>query len=196
MTWLFYVGGIAQQAQYTVLPELSEPGNIYPVARNGRNIKLEVRRMDNHAQRCVDSQCNRIRDTVVYVYHLNRKTSQPKYTASFLGKNLRCCKHAAFFQLQLNESCCKSSGIDWAIHFPEQMCHCADMILMPMCQNEPANLFRIRFQITDIRIDNIYPVHTFTGKTHAGIDNDNIIAVFKYRHVFPDFSETSQRDNL
>ena len=70
------------------------------------------------------------------------------------------------------------------------------MVLMPMRQDEPADLFRIRFQIADIRIDNIYPVHTLIWKTHAGIDNNDIIAVLKHRHVFPDFSEPSKWDNL
>ena len=123
MTGFFHVGGITQQAENPVLSKFSEPGDIYSVARNGRNVKLEVRCVDHHTKRCVDSQCNRIRDAVIHVDHFNSKAPQPEDTSCFFGKDLRRRKHIIFFQLEFDKRSRQCRGIDRAIHFFEQMCH-------------------------------------------------------------------------
>lgn len=59
------------------------------------------------------------------------------------------------------------------------------MILVPVCDDECAKAFGILLKVTHIGNDHVDSGHFFVGKRKPAVDNDNVLVVFKYGHVFP-----------
>ena len=193
---LLHIGGIAQQAHNAVSADFRKASDVNPVPANRGNIKFEVSRVNNHAQRRVDRQGNGIRNAVVHIDHFHCETSESEHTACLLREDLRRGEHILFFQFQLNKRSGQRRGVNGAIHFFQQMCHRADMVLMPMCQNEPPDFFRICFQITDVGVNHIHPVHTLPRKSHSRVHDNDVISVLEHRHVLSDLAKAAQWNNL
>jgi hypothetical protein len=64
-----------------------------------------------------------------------------------------------------------------------------------VCKDESLNLLRVADQIGDIVDDEVYAEHIVVGEAETAVNDEYIIAVFKYGQVFSDFTETAQRND-
>ena len=105
-------------------------------------------------------------------------------------------QHAVLVELELDEGRRERRGVDRAVYRLQQVRHRSDMVFMAVRQDQAADLLRVQFEIGDVGIDDVHPIHAFIGKTHPRIHNDDVIRIFEHRHILADLTETAKRDDL
>lgn len=90
-----------------------------------------------------------------------------------------------FVQLVFNQRKGEFGSENGYFKFFQCIGYCADMILVPVCDDECAKAFGILLKVTHIGNDHVDSGHFFVGKRKPAVDNDNVLVVFKYGHVFP-----------
>ena len=71
-----------------------------------------------------------------------------------------------------------------------------DMVLVTMCQKDTLNFIFILNQICNIGNNQVNAEHIVFREHQACINQDHVVPVTKYRHIFTNFAQTTQRDNL
>ena len=137
-----------------------------------------------------------IKDAVIDMDELYCKAADPKNSPRFFREYLRIIQKIVFLELQFDQRRCERRGIDRNIKLFQDIGYGADMILVPMCDNQTANSARIVSQVGDIRKNHIDSIHIFIRKSHSAIDQQKIIAEFNNRHIFPDFTQTAEWYNF
>ncbi len=75
------------------------------------------------------------------------------------------------FELALDEGQRELCAVDRNVQLRENPRQTADVILMPVSQNDTANLVAVLRQITDIRDDDVHSQQLFFGKHQSGVDD-------------------------
>ena len=68
------------------------------------------------------------------------------------------------------------------------------MVFVTMGNDNTAYFIFVFYQVTHIGNDQVNAEHVVVRKCQTGIDNDNVITILDDRHVFADFTQTSQRN--
>ena len=101
-----------------------------------------------------------------------------------------------FVQLVFNQRKGEFGSENGYFKFFQCIGYCADMILVPVCDDECAKAFGILLKVTHIGNDHVDSGHFFVGKRKPAVDNDNVLVVFKYGHVFSDFAQSAERNDF
>src|ERR1700679_2377583 len=100
------------------------------------------------------------------------------------------------FQLALNISQRELSAIHRDIQLRQNPRQSANVVFMPMGQNDRANLLAVFSQIADIRDDNVHTQQLFFRKHQTGIDDDNVILPAEGHAVHTELTKAAQRNHL
>ena len=73
---------------------------------------------------------------------------------------------------------------------------CADMVLVPVGQNNSSDFVCVFGKIGNIGNDKVDSKHIILRKRQTAVDDDNVIAIFEYSHVLPDFLQSAKSDDL
>ena len=190
----FHVCRITHKDQYAFVPQFTETYQIRHTAGNRSNVNFEVTCMHHGADRRLDCQSNSIRNTVVHTDELYRKATDTENRACFFREDLCIVQKIMFFEFQFYQSRSKWSCINRNIQFFQNIWHCTNMVLVPVCDDHGTYAARVVSQIGDIRKNNIDTVHILIRKTHSAINQDQIIPEFNHCHILSDFAKSAQRD--
>ena len=69
------------------------------------------------------------------------------------------------------------------------------MVFVPVRNDDAAEPILLVFQIGDIGNYQVDAQHVVFGKHHTGVDEDDIVAVFKHHTVLGDFAQAAQGDD-
>src|SRR5439155_21827718 len=69
------------------------------------------------------------------------------------------------------------------------------VILVRVCDEEPADLALALAQVGDVGDYEIDPEHALVGEHQTGIDDDHVIADLDREHVLADLTDAAQRDH-
>ena len=191
-----HVGGVAEQGQHALVAQLAQAGNVDHAAGDGGQVDLEVAGVDHGAQGRLDGQGHRVGDAVVHMDELHREAAQPEGGAGLLGKDLGVIQQLMLLQLQLHQGRRQRGGVDGDVQLLEHIGHRADVVLVAVGQDQAPDLLRIGLQIGHVRQHDVHAVHVLIREAHAAVHNDNVAAEFIGGHIFPDFSQTAQGDDL
>ena len=72
----------------------------------------------------------------------------------------------------------------------------ADVVLMPVGDEEAAQLLLVVDEIGDVGDHKIHAVHIVLGKAQAAVDHDHVLAVLEHGHILSDFIQSAQRNNF
>ena len=70
------IGGIGEQAEHALLPDLGKPGKVNHLAVNRRRINFKITRLDNGARLAADRQRNRIGNGMVHMDQFHIKSAE------------------------------------------------------------------------------------------------------------------------
>ena len=76
----------------------------------------------------------------------------------------------------------------------EQIRHAADMVFMPVRQDQPANPRRIQQQVIEARVIDV-DAEIGRRKRDAAIDEQHVVALLESHAVHPDFAQSAERDD-
>ena len=72
----------------------------------------------------------------------------------------------------------------------------ADVVFVSVCNHNPAHLVLVFFEIGRIRDDKVNPRHIVVREGDPTVDNENVVPILEYRHVFANFVQATQRYNF
>ena len=98
-------------------------------------------------------------------------------------------------QLTAYERTGQFRSINRCRHAGEHIRRRADVVFMSVGDEIRTHALSVTLQIGDIRNHQINAEHILSREDRAAVHNDDIIAIFKRRHVLADLAKTTQRNN-
>ena len=191
-----HVGGVAQQGQDPLLPQLAQPGQIDHAALDGGGVDLEVAGVDHGADGALDGEGHGVGDGVVDVDELHRELARLHHLAGLAGDELGLVQEPVLLQLQLHQTGGHAGGVDGGVDAAQQVGDGADVVLVAVGEEDAPDLVLVLDEIGEVGDDHVDAVHVVVGEAHAHVHHDDVAAVLVYRQVLADLVETAQRDDL
>ena len=188
------VGGIGQQRQHTPAPPRGERIEVGHLAVNGRVVDLEVARHDDRARRAGDGQRHRPRNGVAHLDELHLERADAHRLPGLHDVELDA-GDIMLRELASYEGAGELRAVDRRRHTPEHIGNRADMILMPMRNQIGAQALAVVGQVGDVRDDQVNAQHVLTWEDGAAVHHDDIVFIFKRRHVLANLAQTAQRND-
>jgi len=126
----------------------------------------------------------------------HRKRPQRKPPAGNHFNQVRIVEQVVLFKLALDQGQRELSPVHRNIQFGKNPRQTADVVLVPMSQQNRANLLAVFRQIADIGNDNVDAQQLFFGKHQSGIDDENVILPADGHAVHTELAEATQRNYL
>jgi hypothetical protein len=82
------------------------------------------------------------------------------------------------------------------VQFGEEVRDGADVVLVPVRQDERTDVFPVLHQEGEIGHDDVHAEEFGAGEHHSRVDDEDVVAVAQGGHVHPELSETAQRNHL
>src|SRR5688572_11557054 len=98
-----------------------------------------------------------------------------------------------FVEFILQERKRQVGAIDWHVNRFQDKGHRADVVFMPVCQNDCGNLVTIIINDGEVRNENVYARKILIGECHPGIQNDGLLAVADHHHVHSEMPDAAER---
>lgn len=185
----------AEQEFYAFPPDLRDAGQVDRLARNGRKVDLEIAAVEDTAVGRIDAQRHRARDGMVDVDKFDGKAPQLDPIAGADGVHLHLVE-PMLAQFVVRQSEGEFRRVDGHIDLFEKVRDAADVILVPVRDEQAADLVFVRDQIADIGDDQIDAGQFFVGESKPRVDDDDIVAVLDGGHVFADLAHAAEEHDL
>ena len=182
------------------LRKLSQCGVIGQPAVDRGRVEFEVAGVDDQARRGVDPEADGIRNRVADAERLDREIAGldfrmrcPDRTRADRPCDLSLASSSLTRdQTERQFGCVNRSGAMSG----DQVGQRADMILMPVGDEDGADLVPARAQIADVGQDEVDAELLFLREADAAIDDDDVVFVFEQEHVLADLGETAEEDQF
>ena len=99
-------------------------------------------------------------------------------------------------QLEVHDARRQARGVDGTFELLHGVRNAADVILMPVREEQPADLLLVLHQIRHIRDDQIHAVHIILREAEPAVDDDDVLSVFQDGHILADLVETAKGYNF
>ena len=191
----FSIGAVHQKRENALCAVTRKAVDIDRLVVDGSVVNLEVARMNDDADGGRDRKSDRTRNGVTDLYKFDFEASDFNNVAR-IDAFKTCILNMVFVQLVFNQRKGEFGSENGYFKFFQCIGYCADMILVPVCDDECAKAFGILLKVTHIGNDHVDSGHFFVGKRKPAVDNDNVLVVFKYSHVFSDFAQSAERNDF
>ncbi len=158
-------------------------------------VELEVAHVNDQAGCGSDAQRDTIRNGVANVDILDGERSQFGGVAGLYGLDLHLVLHIVACQLGFDQAACQGSGVNRRVDIVGQVLNRADMVLVPVGDEDAEHLARAFAQILEVRDDVIDPEHVVVREHDPRVDNNDLPTKFVGHHVLSHFTEPPERDN-
>jgi hypothetical protein len=101
-----------------------------------------------------------------------------------------------FFQLSFGEADRKVRSVDGDVEFFEDVRQRAEVVFVPVRQNNGGQVLPVFFQKVEIGNRNVNPVHALFWKPHAGVNDDHVVCVPHGHTIHPELADAAERDDL
>ncbi len=150
------IGRVLQQRQHAALAVFGKSVKVESLAVGRREVDLEVARMDDHAYRRVDGQSHAVHQAVRHPNRLNRKRAKRELRARSNLDQLRLVEQLVLFELALDVSQRELGAIDRHVQLGENPRQSADVVLVPVRQNDAAHALLVLDEVGDVRNDDVH----------------------------------------
>ena len=191
-----HVRGVRQQREHALVAELAETRQVDHAALNGREVDLEVTRVDDGADRRFDRQRNGIGNAVVRMDELHLEAAELKLIARLFREDLRMVKQVMLFELELNDRRRQRRCIDRHVKLLEHIRDRANVVLVSVRDDHAADAVFVGLQVADVRDDHVNAVEVLIRKAHAAVDKEHILAILVNGEVLADLTEPAERDDF
>ncbi len=100
------------------------------------------------------------------------------------------------FQAPLHQRQGKGGAIDRNIDFGKEVGHGADVVFMTVRKDQGPDLVLVFLEEGEVGHHQVDTQEFGVRKHHAGIDNDDVVAIADDGHVHAEFAEAAERDHL
>ncbi len=104
-------------------------------------------------------------------------------------------EQAMLFELALDEGEGELGAVDGDVEFGEDPGQAADVVLVPVGEDDGADFISVFSEIADIGDDDIDAQQLFFGKHQAGIDDDDVILPPECHAVHTELAQAPERDH-
>ena len=181
--------------EHALVAELAEAAEIRHLAVNRRIVELEVARMHDHAERCLDGEADRIWNRMIHTDETDAEAADIDDVALHDGMEHRGVD-AVLFETSLEDAEREARAVDRNADLLEHIRQRADMILMAVREHDGLDLVAVLEEIRDIRNHEIDAEHILLGEHQAGINEQDLILIADDRHILANLSQTAERNDL
>jgi hypothetical protein len=191
-----HVGAVGEERQHTPGAELREPMEIEMLAVDRGLIDLEIAGVDDRADRRRDRQRHAVGHAVRHPDEFDGQRPDGDGVARLDRLQAIAGADAVLFELRLDQRQGHRRAVHRAVEPLEHMGHGADVILVPVGEDERLHLLAARFDERQIRNDQIHAELVRIRKHHAGVDQNRGVLPGHGHHVHAELAQASQRDDL
>ena len=191
-----HIGGVRQQCQDALLPQLAEAGKVDDLPVDGGGVDLEVAGVDDGAHVGVDGKGHGVGDGVVDMDELDLKAAELEPVARTLGENLRVVQQVVLLKLELYDARRQRRGIYGDVEVAHDVGQGADVVLVSVCDYYAFDAVFILLQVRDIGYDDINAVELLVRKPEAAVHDDNVLPVLVHGEVLANLTETAERNDF
>ena len=101
-----------------------------------------------------------------------------------------------FFEAAFDEGEGEGGAVDGHIHLGEEEGDAADVVFVPVREDEATDKLFVFLEIGEIRGDDVDTEEFGVGEHHAGVNNDDVIPVAEGHGVHAELAEAAERDYL
>ena len=191
-----HIGGVRQQCQDALLPQLAEAGKVDDLPVDGGGVDLEVAGVDDGAHVGVDGKGHGVGDGVVHMDELHSELAGSDALARLHRDELGAFHQPMLLQLQLDEPRGEPGAVDGHVQLLEHIGNGAHVILVPVGDEQTPDAGPVLDEVADVGNDEVDAVHVVPGEGHAAVHHDDLAAVLIGGHVLADLIETAQGDDF
>ena len=192
----FAVGAVAEQGQYSLLPQSRKPGIVRQIAIERGLVQLKIAGVNNRSHRRRDGHPNAVGDAVRHAQDFYMDLPEIQRLTGFDEMQLRLLKHSVFLQPPAGKSKGQTGAVNGNREFSQQIGEGADVVLMAMRHDDATHLFLVFQQVGEIRDYEIHAQQFISGKHQSGIDDNDIVAIADRHHVHAEFPKSAEGDNF
>jgi hypothetical protein len=174
-----HVGGVLQQAEYTLLAEVGESLQVEGMAVGRRKIDLEVSGVEHDADRGVDGKRHAVDQRVRDPDGHDVEDSKREAAAGKDLDQLGVVKQAMLFELALDIGQGELGAVDRDVQLGEDPGQAADVVFVTVGEADAADLVAVLDQIANVGNDNVDAKQLFFGKHQSGVDDDDVVVEAK-----------------
>ncbi len=185
------IGRVLKERQHAAFAVLGKGMQIEEAIVRGRGIDLEVAGMNQDSQRRVDGQRDAIHQAVRHLDGLDGEGPDAKRLpgADFVQHGV--VEQPVLVQLVLDVGQGELGAVDRDVQLREQPGNGADVVLVPVRQNQGANMIAVLDEIADIRHDDVDAEQLRFGEHQSGVDHDDVVAPAHGHAVHSKFAATA-----
>ena len=191
----FNIRAVAHQREHAARAIVRKADDIDGFAVDRRKVHLEVARVNHGADGRVDRERDSSRNGVSCLDELHLEAAEFDRIAGLHDREF-LIGNARFLQFVLDERNRKRGSVDGHVELLERIRQRADVVLVSVGDHKSFEFCAVLAQIGHVRYDDIDAGHIVVRKADAAIDNDHVVAVFKYGHVLSDFAQAAERNDL
>lgn len=152
--------------------------------------------MDNRPFRGIEHHAQTVRDTVIGPEEGGRHRPEGELGIGINAVKPGIPEQPVLLQLSLDQAKRQARGIEREIHLLEQIRNTADMVFMPVGDNQGPHLILIIQQVGNIGNDQVNTQQALIRKFRPAADSDNIITVLQDIHILANLMDAAQGGNL
>ena len=156
-------------------------------------VNLEVTGVNHRAQRGSDGDAHGVGDAVTHPEPRHFKAFTDLVNHAWINRSDDAVTgYPPLFQFGGYQPVGQARSVDWAIQFRQDKGQCPDMVLVPVGDQDGANLLEPFHQIRNVGDDQVNPKHTFFRELDPAVDDNDIVIVLQGHHVFANLPQASQ----
>ena len=152
--------------------------------------------MDDDADGRVDGEGDAVDQRVGDADGEDREDAEVEAAAREDLDELGVVEEAMLFELALYIGQSKFCSIDRDVEVGEDPREAADVILMPVRKNNPADFRSVLDEVADVGDDDVDAEELFFWEHEAGVDHDDVVTVVECEAVHAELAESAERDYL
>ena len=124
------------------------------------------------------------------------KGTDGDYVARLDAMQHHIAEDAVLIKLAFRQAQREARSVNRNIEFFQDVRQRAEMIFVPVREDDRGDLFAILFEDLEIRNADIDAIDALFGKAHAGIDDDHLVAKTQQRAIHPKLADTAEGDDF
>ncbi len=195
ITTPFHIGRVLKQGQYALFAVLRKSMQIEQAIVGRRWIDLEVAGVNQHPQRGMNRQRHAVHKAVRHLDGVDGERPDFERFACLNFVQFGVVEQTVLFQFAFNVGERELGTIHGNIELGQDPRQCANVILVPVRQNQSADVFTVFGEIRDVRHHDIDAQQLRFGKHQARIDHDNVVGPANGHTIHAELAESAQWDN-
>ncbi len=190
------VGGILQQGKDPALAVFGKAGQVEGVAVRRREIDLEVAGMNDDADGSFNGKRDAIDQAVRYPQGLDSEGAEVKLALRLDLDQLGVVQQLVLFELAFDIGQRELRGVDGYIELAQQPGQAADVVFVPVREDDAADAGAVLDEIRDVGYDDVDAEQVALRKHEPGIDDEDIFVPADGHAVHTELAESADGDDL